>query len=167
MTRQLPIRAIDREAFRPFGEVISLDTARRSFEINGGLAVRHFDIATVDVADEVERAFVSVFAARPHPDSFEIELLERHPLGSQAFFPIGRAEWVVIVAPDVPGGKPGNPVAFRPGAGQGVNFGRGVWHYPLISLTAANFLVVDGGIGDRNLEIHRFEAPRWHVAALR
>ena len=163
MPRTLPICSMDAEKFQPFGELVSLDSAPRSFEINAGLAIRHFDIATLDIAEIVGRPFVSVFAARPHPQVFEVEMLERHPLGSQAFFPLGAADWVVIVAPTESTGEPGRPVAFRPAERQGVNIGRGVWHYPLVSLKEARFLVVDGGIADENLEIHQFDTPRWRV----
>ena len=163
MSQTLAIRSMDKEQFRPFGELVPLDSSRRSLEINAGLAVRHFDVATLDIADGVGRPFVSVFAARPHPTVFEVEMLERHPLGSQAFFPLAAADWVVIVAPTGTRGEPGKPVAFRPAEGQGVNIGRGVWHYPLVSLKEASFLVIDGGIADGNLEIHHFEMPRWRV----
>lgn len=166
MTQVLPIQHMDSEAFRPFGELVPLDGSAQSFEINGGRAIRHFDIATVDVDAKLDRAFVSVFAAQPHPDAFEIEMLERHPLGSQAFIPLCPADWVVIVAPESSGGGPGDPIAFRPEAGYGVNIVRGVWHYPLISRCRASFLVVDGGIEEENLEICRFDAPRWRIATL-
>lgn len=166
MTQILPIQRMDSEAFRPFGELVPLDGSAQGIEINGGRAIRHFDIATVDVDARLERAFVSVFAAQPHPDAFEIETLERHPLGSQAFIPLCPADWVVIVAPESPGGGPGDPIAFRPEAGCGVNIGRGVWHYPLISRRPASFLVVDGGIEEENLEICRFDSPRWRIATL-
>ena len=90
MTQVLPIQRMESETFRPFGELVPLDSSAHSFEINRGRAIRHFDIATVDVDARLERAFVSVFAAQPHPDAFEIEMLERHPLGSQAFIPCAR-----------------------------------------------------------------------------
>ena len=163
MTGALPIRSVDEKQFRPFGELVSLESSMQGFEINAGHAVRDFDLATLDFADGVGRPFVSVFAARPHPPEFEIQLLERHPLGSQMFIPLCAADWIVIVAPTAPMGEPGEPVAFRPAEGQGINIGRGVWHYPLVSLNVARFLVIDGGIEDENLEIHHFEIPRWRI----
>ena len=165
MTRLLPIRPLERNAFLPFGEIISPDTATRSFEINAGLATRHYDLATLDLADNVGRAILSVFSVHPNPPGeFAVDILERHPLGSQGFLPLGEADWIVIVAPDESRDAPGAPVAFRPGPGQGVNIGRGVWHYPLVSRVSARFLVIDGGVRADNLETCRLQPPLWHVS---
>ena len=89
-------------------------------------------------------------------------MMERHPLGSQAFLPLSRRPFLVVVAPDE-GGVPGQPVAFVTAPGQGVNYARNVWHHPLIALgETADFVVVDrGGPGD-NLQEHVF-AALWTV----
>ena len=167
MTRDIPIRPLEPLSFRPFGEVVSKDSASGSFEINSGLAVRHLDVANIDTGEGDGRVHVSIFAVRQHPNAFEIGMLERHPLASQMFFPLQPTGWIVIVARSISSGEPGDPVAFRPLVGQGVNIARGVWHYPLVSQEEARFLVIDGGVAERNLEVHRFDPPRWRVASLR
>ena len=167
MTLVLPIRLLEPSAFRPFGEVVSMDSASRSLEINAGLAVRHLDVAKVDASEGKGCVHISIFAAQPHPNAFEIGMFERHPLASQMFIPLQPAGWVVIVARENSSGEPGEPVAFRPASGQGVNIARGVWHYPLVSLEESSFLVIDGGISEQNLEVHRFDPPRWRIASLR
>jgi ureidoglycolate lyase len=94
-------------------------------------------------------------------------MLEHHPLGSQAFFPLQDAPWMVVVALDE-GGKPGDPMAFRVEPDKhglrGVNYRRGVWHHPLIALDrVSDFLVIDrGGHGD-NLVEYRYAEP-WVLA---
>jgi ureidoglycolate lyase len=68
--------------------------------------------------------------------------MERHPLGSQAFIPLARQDFVVVVAP---AGElaPERIAAFRARGGQGVNFAPGVWHHFLIALEEGDFLVID------------------------
>ena len=137
-------------AFAPFGEVIEADP-RRARVINDGWTLRDHALARVDA--EGAPAILSIFRGRPRP--LRAELLERHPLGSQAFVPLGRRPWVTVVAeaPDAP------LRAFLCGPEQGVQIGRGVWHHPLLTLAAQDFLVVDRDRPDENLEEVRLPAP--------
>lgn len=137
------------EAFAPFGQVI----ARRGTPdkmINGGLCGRHHDLAGVEIEDG--RAGISLFDAEPRALPYTLDLLERHPLGSQAFIPMYETSFLVIVAPDE-GGRPGVPLAFLTKPCEGVNIARGVWHGVLTPLAAPGlFTVIDRiGAGD-NLE---------------
>ena len=86
-------------------------------------------------------------------------MVERHPLGSQAFFPLNDQPFLVIVAPD-DGGTPGRPRAFLTNGRQGVNYHRNTWHGILTPLDREQrFLIVDRkGEGD-NLEEFFFERP--------
>jgi ureidoglycolate lyase len=71
--------------------------------------------------------------------------MERHPLGSQAFVPLGEVRYAVVVAP---AGEldPTQLRAFWVNAGQGVNYAKGVWHHPLLAFDrVSDFLVVDRG----------------------
>ena len=84
----------------------------------------------------------------------KIDMMEKHPLGSQAFVPMKETTFLVFVAPK--GVKPNlNEVeAFIVPSGIGVNYNPGTWHFPLISTEDMNFLVVDRkGEGD-NLVLH-------------
>ncbi len=86
-------------------------------------------------------------------------MMERHPLGSQAFLPMSLQPFLVIVAPDA-GGRPGAPVAFLTGPGQGVNYHRGTWHGVLTPLHAPGLFAVVDRIGEgSNLEEYWFEEP--------
>src|SRR5213075_2903471 len=95
---------------------------------------------------------------------YTLKLVERHPFGSQAFYPLSSHPFLVIVAPDVDG-APGTPRAFLTGPGQGINIGMNVWHGVLTSLEAvSDFLVVDRGGDGNNLEEHHFAEP-WTIVA--
>ncbi len=85
-------------------------------------------------------------------------MMERHPLGSQAFYPLAPRPFLSIVAPDE-GGTPGIPRAFRAGPGQGVNMAMNVWHAVLTPLEQTDFLMIDRGGEGNNLEEYSFEEP--------
>lgn len=151
MSRVLPIEPLTRTAFAPFGDVISIDDARH-FAINGGTTERFHDLATIDVQDAGGRPLVNVFRGQPRALPFELTMMERHPLGSQAFIPLGVFHYLVVVAP---AGRfdEQRMRAFSVSGGIGVNYARGVWHHPLIALDAvSDFLVIDRGGSQPNCD---------------
>jgi len=164
MKPPLSMLRLTAESFRPYGEVISAAAAASRFEINDGNATRHYDLARLDCVPPASAPVLSFFDVRPHAPEFDIRILERHPLASQAFLPLATADWLVIVAEGDAASGPLRPRVFRPAPGDGVNLGRGVWHAPLACRQAARFLVLDGGVSEENLEIVRFEPPRWRVS---
>jgi ureidoglycolate lyase len=90
---------------------------------------------------------------------FEVDLMERHPLGSQAFVPMVAARLVVIVAPDLDG-RPGPARAFLSDGRQGIQYHANVWHGVLAPLNhPANVLIVDRVGPGNNLEEVRLETP--------
>ena len=160
----LPALPLTKAAFRPFGDVIETAGADR-LEINDGMAKRYHDLAHVDVEADGGKPLINIFEATMQSLPLRIELMERHPLGSQAFVPLSDSPWLAIVAPALEDGAPGKPEVFRPSPGQGINYGRGVWHHPLVALEATEFLVVDRGGSGGNLEIFRWKTPRFEAAA--
>ena len=151
MSRVLPIEPLTRTAFAEFGDVISIDGARH-FPINGGTTERFHDLATIDVQDAGGRPLVNVFRGQPRALPFELTMMERHPLGSQAFIPLGDFRYLVVVAPAGPFDEQ-RMRAFGVGGGVGVNYARGVWHHPLIALdTVGDFLVIDRGGNQPNCD---------------
>lgn len=157
---QLAIEPLTAEAFRPFGDVIEASDAARHFTINEGYAERFHDLAHVDVTKRGGRAIVSIFKAKPRMLPMQLILLERHPLGSQAFMPLSQRAYLVVVAPATPNANKPDATAircFRAEPGQGVNYAPGTWHHPLSALDApCDFLVVDrgGAPGDHNCDEH-------------
>lgn len=149
--RRIEARALTADAFRPFGEVIEADNASEIRLINNGTTTRFHDIAPVDVASAGGHALISIFRGKPFEMPVRIEMLERHPLGSQAFMPVEGSPFLVVVAPDLDG-APGEPVAFLASGRQGVSYHRGTWHHPLLALEEpSDFLVVDRGGPGSNL----------------
>ena len=92
----------------------------------------------------------------------KIEMVEKHPLGSQAFMPLEHKDWLVVVADsvEVPAAK--NCHAFVARGDQGVQYAAGVWHHPLLPTDGnQSFLVVDryapAEPSDANLVEHWFD----------
>ncbi|MFH5772724.1 ureidoglycolate lyase [Paracoccus sp. NGMCC 1.201697] len=146
---RIKLTPISAEAFAPYGELLT-PRAAPSRMINAGRCERHHALAQVQRGGG--EAIISIFRSEAVSLPYACTLLERHPLGSQAFMPLGAEPWMSIVAPDE-GGKPGAPLAFLVPAGMGVNLRAGVWHGVLTPLDhAADFLVVDREGEGVNLE---------------
>ncbi|MGR3481481.1 ureidoglycolate lyase [Salipiger marinus] len=155
MTR-IALQPLTAEAFAPFGDVLDTSGAPDRI-INQGLCGRFHDRAALDFGDG--RAGISLFRAEPRQLPLVLDMVERHPEGSQAFIPMSEAPFLVVVAPDE-GGTPGRPRAFLTQPGQGVNYHRGVWHGVLCPLSAPGlFAVVDRIGAGPNLEEHWFTEP--------
>jgi ureidoglycolate lyase len=149
MNRLSPI-ALTSEDFAPFGDVVAIEDARH-YPINQGFAERYNDLAQVDVAAERGEVNLSIVTAEPRPFPIDIRLMERHPLGSQIFYPLQDHDWLVVVAEDLT--DIASFQAFRATGRQGVNYSRNTWHHPLLVLeSASRFLVVDRKGPGNNLE---------------
>jgi len=157
MSAPIAIEPLTAEAFAPFGEVIEA-TGTADAVINRGMAERFTDRARLDFAAG-GRANISVFRGRPYTLPLQLDLMERHPLGSQAFLPMSGDPFLVVVAPDA-GGRPGAPRAFATAPGQGVNLRRNTWHGVLMPVgRPALFAVVDYFGDGPNLEEVRIDPP--------
>lgn len=149
-------RPLTAEAFAPFGDVLNVDGEPDRL-INQGLCGRYHDRAQMDFADA--RAGISLFKAQLRSLPYTLDMMERHPDGSQAFLPMDVHPFLVIVAPDE-SGKPGDPQAFLTHTGEGVNYHRNVWHGVLTPLAGNGLFAVVDRIGDTpNLEEHWFDVP--------
>ena len=154
--REIVARPLTPEAFAPFGTVI----ARRpepDMRINQGLCGRHHDLARPDIVNGTTG--ISLFDAQPRGLPYRLDMVERHPLGSQAFLPMSETSFLVIVAPDHDG-RPGTPLAFLTAPGEGIQIARNIWHGVLTPLAPPGLFAVIDRIGDGpNLEEHWFDAP--------
>jgi ureidoglycolate lyase len=160
MTRTIGARPLTAAAFAPFGDVLSADGSPDRI-INAGMCGRWHDRAGLSF-DDTGRAGISIFDAVPRRLPYAFRLVERHPLGSQAFIPMSLNPFLVIVAPD-DGGTPGTPLAFLTAPGQGINILRNTWHGVLAPLHSPGlFAVIDRIGGGNNLE--EFAYPQdWMV----
>jgi len=153
----LPVEPVSKQAFEPFGTVVTIDGAEKRI-INEGTTVRHHDLTPVDVGDEEGRVCVSLFRSDARPKPIAIRMLERHPLGSQTFFPLQAADWLVVVAEGETAPDLGTLRCFRVPGDRGVTYAKNAWHHPVLTLVRQqDFLVIDRvGSGD-NLEEHWFD----------
>ncbi|UWQ18418.1 ureidoglycolate lyase [Jannaschia sp. M317] len=142
-------------AFAPYGTVIACGTgeARR---INADMCTRWHDRCRPDVDGP---ASISLFDAIPRTLPYRLDLIERHPKGSQAFLPMTEHPFLVIVA-DAPDSA---PRAFLTAPHQGIQFHRGTWHGVLTPLQAPGlFAVIDREATADNLDEHHYDIP-WTV----
>ena len=137
-------------AFKPFGDVVEIEGASH-YPINQGFAERFNDLANVDVSAEGGAVNVGIVVAKPRPLPIALRLMERHPLGSQIFYPLQEGPWLVAVCAD-----PREAKSFRIFSAtglQGVNYARNTWHHPLLVFQAdSRFMVVDRKGPGQNLE---------------
>ena len=158
--RTILIEPISAEAFAPFGDLMEAKGGPTKI-INQGFCGRYHDLAALDIVPDADqgRPGISLFDAKPRELPYQLDMMERHPLGSQAFIPMSMNGFLIIVAEDA-GGKPARPHAFISKAGQAINFHRNVWHGVLTPLYAPGLFAVIDRIGTAdNLEEIWFEQP--------
>ncbi|HHL43248.1 MAG TPA: ureidoglycolate lyase [Hellea balneolensis] len=152
MTQMIRPQLLSAENFAPFGDVI--ETRGHGRVINYGQTERFHDLARIDTQKEGGRPLVNIFRSTPLSVPIKIEILERHPLSSQAFIPLSANPFLVVVAPPGPLDESGIAV-FQARSDQGVNYRAGTWHHYSLALNGvSDFLVIDrGGVGDNCDEV--------------
>lgn len=144
---------LTREAFAPYGDLIQADATVERFPINNGTTMRFHELAHVQALGAGARAIISIFRGQPFVPPVSLQLMERHPLGSQAFIPMRAERFLLVVAPPGDGFSVADLRAFIANGSQGVNYHAGVWHHPLLSLDrVSDFLVVDRAGEGENCE---------------
>ena len=146
-------KLISKENFKKFGDMITT-SGIKPLEINDGYAKRFDGIANLNTKKDDGESTISIFSALKRSFPMKVDMMEKHPLGSQAFIPMKETVFLAFVAPE--GEEPDlNKIeSFIIPNGIGVNYNAGVWHFPLIATEDMNFLVVDRlGDGD-NLVLH-------------
>ena len=147
---KIRIEKLTKAAFAPFGEVVEAEGATE-IPINQGYAVRRNGLGTLDIAAHGGDVNISLFVAQPRPMPIAVEVMERHPDGTQLFYPLQDRDWLVVVCDDPH--KPATYRAFLATGRQGVNYARNIWHHPLLVLDPdSRFFIVDRKGPGANLE---------------
>ena len=154
MTMRLKVEPLTAEAFAPYGDLIEA-AGEPDKLINQDKCGRYHDKARLDFSDG--RAGISVFKGEKETLPLTLQMVERHPEGSQAFVPMSADAFLVVVACD-DNGVPADPKAFVTEPGQAINFLRGTWHGVLAPLSEPGLFAVIDRIGNgANLEEHWFD----------
>lgn len=151
---EIAAEALQREAYRPYGDVVAADPRLPSTSANAGTALRYDHLGTLDnLRPGKAPPNLCVFRVQPFTGNpFVIRLLERHRHSTQLFVPMAGGErYLVIVcegkdAPDFCTLK-----AFLARTGQGITYRPGIWHHPLVALDQSTdfaCLVHEDGTGD-------------------
>ena len=153
-----PIK-ITRTNFATYGDLISADYIK-PMNINTGYAKRFDNLAHINTSKDEGKTVVSIFSALKRTFPMKIDMMEKHPLGSQTFIPMKETTFLSFVAP--PGEKPDidKIESFIISPRTGINYKPDIWHFPLISTENTNFLVIDRKGDGENLIIHKFKKEK-------
>ena len=145
--------------FATYGDLVSSDDVK-PMDINAGYAKRFDNLANINTSKNEGKTIISIFSALKRTFPMKIDMMEKHPLGSQAFIPMKETTFLSLVAP--PSEKPAidKIESFIIPPKTGINYKPGTWHFPLISTENTNFLVIDRKGDDENLIIHKFEKEK-------
>ena len=124
----------------------------------GDLDERFDDLCNVELSNDGQVAVSIARCRTPTSLPLRLDMVERHPLGSQAFIPLSPCKMVIVVAPPEESVDAGALRAFVSNGRQGINYRRGTWHMPLISFTAGQeYLIIDRGGDEPNCEEHTLD----------
>tara|TARA_B100002052_G_C15751951_1_gene538165 strand:- start:467 stop:964 length:498 start_codon:yes stop_codon:yes gene_type:complete len=150
---------ITKENFSKFGDMITTKNIK-PIEINNGYAKRFDDIAKIDTSNNNGETTISIFSALKRSFPMKIDMMEKHPLGSQAFIPMKETIFLTLVAPEGEKIEIDKIESFLIPKGIGVNYKTGIWHFPLIATEDMDFLVVDRKGSGENLIIKNLEKEK-------
>lgn len=152
-------KKINKSNFNLYGDLITTEDVS-PIDINAGYAKRFDNLANLDTSKDEGKTIVSIFSALKRDFPMRIDMMEKHPLGSQAFIPMKETTFLCFVAP--PGEFPeiSKIESFIVPPRKGINYKPGIWHFPLISTEDTNFVVLDRKGNGENLIIHKFEKEK-------
>jgi len=149
-------KKITRKNFQKFGYLISIKKIK-PININNGYAKRFDNLCRINTSSKKVKAIMSIFSAKKRKFPMNIKMMEKHPLGSQAFIPMTETTFLAFVAPKDKKPNTKKIESFIVPKQTGINYKPGIWHFPLISTKNMNFLVIDRKGINNNLVIHNFK----------
>ena len=154
----IKILSLTNENFAPFGEVIGC-RGHEFFHINDAHTERYHGLVETEIQGEA-KAGISIFRnIKTTTLPLTIQMLERHPHGSQAFIPMQGQAFLIVVAPSLNAQQPDIDQihAFISDGSQGVNYRAGTWHHPLLTLESpSDFAVIDRIGSGPNCDVYTF-----------
>ena len=152
----MKIEPLTRDAFASFGDVVEIE-GTAPISINQGFAERFNNLANIDVSVDGGEVNISLFTAIPRPKPIAIKLMERHPLGTQLFYPLQNEDWLVLVCADPK--IESSYKLFQASGTQGINYARNAWHHPLLVHSKSRFIIIDRKGPGTNLEEAMLQKP--------
>ena len=150
---------VNRSNFATYGDLISTNDIK-SIDINAGYAKRFDNLANLNTSEDGGKTIVSIFSALKRTFPMTIDMMEKHPLGSQAFIPMKETSFLSFVAPFGESPDINKIKCFIIPPKTGINYKPGIWHFPLMSPEDTNFLVIDRKGKGENLIIHKCEKEK-------
>ena len=150
---------ISRSNFSLYGDLISTNDIN-PIDINEGYAKRFDNLANLNTSKDDGKTIVSIFCSLKRTFPMQIDMMEKHPLGSQAFIPMKEITFLCFVAPQGEYPETSKIQSFIIPPKTGINYKPGIWHFPLISTEDTDFLVIDRKGSGKNLIIHKFEKEK-------
>ena len=89
-------KKITHKNFKKFGDLISTRKAK-PIKINNGYAKRFDNLCRINTSLKKGNTSMSIFAAKKRKFPMNIKMMEKHPLGSQAFVPMSETKFFVFV----------------------------------------------------------------------
>jgi len=146
---------LTRENFAPYGDVLSVEGSDHVV-INRGYAQKHYNLCDMDCNDFGGVATLHLYIGKARSFPLKIDMMEKHPHFTQTFMPRSAEPFLVVVAlgdktPDLQ-----TLAVFKTDGSQGVQYKKGIWHFPLIALNSGEqFIVIDRN--DRGSEANKIE----------
>jgi len=159
MTIIIKPKKISHKNFKEFGDIITTKKMK-PININNGYAKRFHNLCKIKTSLKKGNTIVSIFSAKKRRFPMKIDMMEKHPIGSQAFVPMSQTNFLVFVAPKGKRPEIKKIKSFIVPKQTGVNYKPGIWHFPLISKKKMNFLVIDRKGKGNNLIIHKFNKEK-------
>ena len=147
---------ITRNNFSTYGDLISSNDIQ-PIDINNGYAKRYDNLANIKTSQNEGKTIISIFSSLKRNFPMKIDMMEKHPLGSQAFMPMKETTFICFVAPEGQFPEVNKIESFIIPPKSGINYKPGIWHFPLISTEDTDFLVIDRKGSGENLIIHQFD----------
>lgn len=157
--KTLALQPLSPQAFAPYGTVLHVPADAPGRPINGGTSQRFDLLDDLQMSGAGGRPMLAIFRARARSFPHTVDEMERHALGAQAFVPLARQRFVLVVA------SAGTPptddalAAFVTDGHQGALLAPGTWHHALLAIDAGDFLVLERAAGAVDCDTCRIATP--------